>query len=519
MDKITVGDYNAEYWCPESIDDVKSLVAQAIQSKKVICVRGSAHSFPLVRTMESAQSDKIYVLLSKMRKVTIDKANSLVTVQAGCHLGGDPYEPLFPFDTRKPQDTPQDPNSLLYQLDQAGLAVPDLGGITHQSIGGFMSTGSSGGSLLWAFEEALVSVDIVTAEGGVPTLKHFERPSNGNPDDPFFAAGYASRGLFGVIVQASFKCVPKFWIAGSETTTDYAGCEIDLFGSGASGKQDLKTWLYDRKNNNDYTRLMWWPQRDLAAMVVWKAWQVDEAKAKAWSSSTYKEVPRVFGKPSLLTRLAGMFFKLTGAIRLDEHYKVYAALMKMAFVNMGRVQKFADIWYDGIPMDNQMDDRMMPVWFTELWIDINRTNEVMNALKTYYDGGYTKTGFFSCEIYAAKASPFWMSPAYQRDVIRIDVFWFVRKKDLTEQTDIKNFYQNFWDLLSPFAYRPHWGKFLPDKVVTDVGNGQKQTVGGVDYLKAQYPRWNDWKNLRAQMDPSGVFLNEYWSAHLGITKS
>jgi len=519
MEKITVGDYKTEYWCPESIDDVKSLVDQAIKTKKVICVRGSAHSFPLIDTLESTQSGNIYLLLSKMRTVTIDKAKGLVTVEAGCHLGGDPYEPIFPFDTRKPQDTSQDPKSLLYQLDQAGLAVADLGGITHQSVGGFLSTGSSGGSLQWSLEDALVAVDVVTSEGGQATLKHFERPANNDPNDPFFAVGLASIGLFGVIVQATFKCVPKFWVAGSETTTDYAHCEIDLFGDGSSGKQDLKTWLYDKKNKNDYTRLMWWPQRDLEAMVVWKAWQVaTKAEADAWSTSTYQEVPRVFKSPEFLAWCADKWFELTGDLKLDKHYKLYAGMMKLAFVKLNDVQKFADTWYDGIPMDNQMDDKLMPVWFTELWIDINQVAAVMNALKTYYAGGYEQTGFFSCEIYATKASQFWLSPAYQTDVIRIDVFWFARKKDHTDKTDIMNFYQNFWNLLAPFAYRPHWGKFLPDQVTVDQGNGQHKTITGVDYLKGLYPKWNDWMALRDQLDPSGVFLNEYWNAHLGISK-
>jgi hypothetical protein len=36
--------------------------------------------------------------------------------------------------------------SLCYALQQRGYALPDLGGISHQSVGGFLSTGSAGGT-------------------------------------------------------------------------------------------------------------------------------------------------------------------------------------------------------------------------------------------------------------------------------------------------------------------------------------------------------------------------------------
>jgi len=104
------------------------------------------------------------------------------------------------------------------------------------------------------------------------------------------------------------------------------------------------------------------------------------------------------------------------------------------FVTDG-LAKFQDYWLKGLPMDNQMDDQLWPTWFTELWIPIEKTADVMTALQDFYTAKdhkgpfkkrvrYERTGSFSCEVYAAKSSRFWMSPSYQADVIRIDVFWF-----------------------------------------------------------------------------------------------
>lgn len=173
-------------------------------------------------------------------------------------------------------------------------------------------------------------------------------------------------------------------------------------------------------------------------------------------------------------------------------------------------QLFSDIWYTGIPMDNSMSDKLFPVWFTELWIPLERSGEVMNDLLEFYNKGPENTGAFSCEIYASKSSTFWLSPAYLTDVIRVDVFWFANNAGQPA-----DYYQKFWDLLEKYKYRPHWGKYIPDKIYS-VDNPGEVLINGPDYLKNRYPKWEQWLALRSKMDPHQVFLNDYWRAKLGI---
>jgi hypothetical protein len=206
-----------------------------LQGKK-ICVRGAAHSFPLIATLEekAATANNIYVLLSKMNAVTIDQPNSMVAVQAGCHLGVDPFDPTG-ISTLQ--------NSLLYQINQEGMALGDLGGITHQTVGGFLSTGSSGGSTQFNFEDALMSVDVITCGSNSATKVTYSRPVPDNPDDPFYAVAVAGIGLMGIITSATFKCIATFNISGSETTTSCDDCEIDLFGPGNGKKLSFSIFL------------------------------------------------------------------------------------------------------------------------------------------------------------------------------------------------------------------------------------------------------------------------------------
>jgi hypothetical protein len=176
------------------------------------------------------------------------------------------------------------------------------------------------------------------------------------------------------------------------------------------------------------------------------------------------------------------------------------------FVTDGILQ-FWDTWMCGLPMDNQMDDQLWPTWFTELWVPVEKTQEVMDALRTFYAGGddpttaFAHTGAFSCELYAAKASKFWMSPAYEKDMFRVDVFWFVKNAGSPET----RFYPPFWDLLKPFVFRAHWGKILPPA-----------TPDWVAYSRAAYPRIDDFLALRRELDPRQIFVTDYWRTHLGI---
>lgn len=539
------------YWLPADNDDVMTLVNEAITKGEIICMRGAAHSFPLIRTLEANATGKPYkyIMLSKMNTVNINKPNSTVWVQGGCHLGFDPWDPTY----NASQETATKyssrlENSLLYQLDQEGLAIPDLGGITHQTVGGFLSTGSSGGSTHFSFEDALIGIDIICSEGGKATLHSFTRPVPDNPNDPFYAAGVATNGLFGVIVSATFHCVPNFFIAGQEATTldsvdpNNPFCEVDLFGDGQQRPNIVS--LEEFLKQTQYTRLMWWPQKKVNKLVVWKAKQTTLTEGQEWAGivqkdppsppsvptlKVYQEVPYIDNSPLLATLGADLIFTAMGrwpdwidnlladhpvdlaiikfAVKEGFHDEIFPEITKI-FVALNTEkkppQRFVDRWYTGIPMDNQMSDKLMPVWFTELWIDITKSKEVMKELQDFFKEDEKNAGNFSYEIYAAKENDFWLSPSYKTDVIRIDIFWFGNNNG-----DPAIFYQRFWTRLAKFNYRPHWGKYLPDG----------KSAQGWAYLRSNYPKWDDWKKMRKQLDPNQVFLNDYWRGHLGIDEN
>ena len=205
-------------------------------------------------------------------------------------------------------------------------------------------------------------------------------------------------------------------------------------------------------------------------------------------------------------------FKRLGKL-VPEHVSMVLGL----FITTGKdgapvTQQFSDRGFLGLPMDNQMDDLLMPTWFTEIWVPFTpgdgRLQDTITRLRKHFDadgtadGQYAATGAYGFELYVGKADPtFFLSPATGSHVFRVDVFWFGKNAS----DPVKTFYRQFWDLLQPLDFRLHWGKFLP-------APGDMKP----EMLTSRFPDFAKWKAVRARVDPSNMFLTKYWKDQLGL---
>jgi D-arabinono-1,4-lactone oxidase len=547
------------YYHPSSEAELVALVKWVSSTAGELRVRGSTHTFPhraiFTDNAPGASPREVNVMLDRYRAVRwVDEKAGLVEVETGCNLSVNPYDPTH---------TSTVENGLLHQLQQKGWALSDLGGITHQTDAGFLSTGSSGGSLKFGIDDNVVAIRFVDGSGDIHEVSR-------DTDPDVFAAAGVSMGLLGVLSKVTFRCIPTFNIEGTEATTGEADCEIDLFGEGDNGRPSLETFLRE----TEYTRLMWWPQAKLERVVVWKAHRIEprpdfvpepyqEIGAHPEASEVLaglllsiignlddlsalpRKIAPLFDQlsDSLLDNLEKFGFsapvaeafasivskvvevgvdgvlefpgmELVGHV-LKKHLADLLPVLYKPFVTLDSEKKppgpqhFRDYWWLGLPMDNQIDDVLMPTFFTEIWIPISKTRAVMTTLRDFFDkGGLAATGTYSFEIYGAKASPFWMSPASDGEAaVRVDVFWF----GYNAGDPAVDLYPAFWDLLAPFGFKLHWGKFLPG----DPPPERKWAK----YFAGQFRRWNDFLELRARLDPKNIFLTAYWREHLGLEDS
>ncbi len=604
------------YYHPRTEEELRDLVVHADAMRRRLRVRGSSHSVPAAIYTDGWAGEGVPpgggmdLMLDQYRAVTItpvpeDPTHAVVEVEAGVNLGKNPYDPT---------GTSTWKNSLNYMLQEAGYALDDLGGITHQTIAGFLSTGSSGGSLRYSIENNITRIRFIDGTGTIWDV------AADDPDEDkrrMFAAVGCSMGLLGVISRVWLRVGPTWNLFGKQTTTPVTGATIDLFGDNPR-KISLEAYL----QQTPYVRLMWWPQRGFERIQVWQA-----ARMEASPDFTRRPFAELGEEALELASLAGsLFYTILGNLndisrvpdKLDDWYrylegtldggedvnacasprprlgqrytvedvlewlrtrfdgslgrraalrddespessaakKLFSAVGRKAqglistglaevltelvrlllagtlespaaqaladwlsgqmptliddviapFVPDGTVE-FWDTWMCGLPMDNQMDDKLWPTEFTELWIPVAKATEAMRALRDFYAGGgdprvaYEHTGAFSCELYAASPSRFWLSPSHGAAMFRVDVFWFGKNAGSPAET----FYPRFWELLQPFGFRAHWGKHLPPA-----------TPAWRRYLREHTPRLDDFLALRARLDPHKVFLTDYWRAHLGI---
>ncbi|MFY0582780.1 hypothetical protein ACN28S_58495 [Cystobacter fuscus] len=243
------------FYRPASEEALIALVKKAYAEGKQLRVRGSAHSVaaaiyadPLVTgdgeagPASAPASDAIHVLLNNYRGLrVVDAGQRLVEVEAGVNLGVDPEDP---------SRTSTLDNSLLFNLWRLGWTLSDLGGITHQTVSGFFSTGSSGGSLRWSVYDDIQSLRMIDGRGEV-----YEVDRDRTPED--FQATVTSMGLLGIISKVVLRCVPTFNITGQEAITRVEDASVDLFGEGSAERPSLARFL----EHTEYARLEWFPQR------------------------------------------------------------------------------------------------------------------------------------------------------------------------------------------------------------------------------------------------------------------
>jgi hypothetical protein len=550
---------------PVDVAAVAAAVRHAAGQGRHLRVRGAGHSPPGGFGRDGAED--LVLSLDRMRSLElVDRDERIVRAEAGIHLGGDPSAP---------GEEGAAETALLPQLARRwDWTLSSTGGITHQTLGGFLATCSAGGSVQHSLLDHVIAVQIIDGRG---ELREFRAGTA-----PGLAGVLPSLGLLGVIVAVTLVCEPVFTITGQEAIVDLEGAPIDFTGPGDSGRPGLGDFL----TGAEYARIEWWPQRGAERLLIWQAQRAP--RQPGFSPTRYEEFTQypvlaealfssmyvIYGNVTaparlrrLLLRNAAEVSRTLGELRSAGQFSPQRWLLSQAVpltmrafglaaplfrpvqpllewslpwlvpaalgialpldehkpgMRRGEPQAFRDWAWEGLPMDNQANDVLLWTQFTELWVPLSRAAEAVGVLRDYFAepaevrDSLRRTGLYAYELYAAPPASGWLHPGFSNG----EDEWSrgALRIDIYWFTDnLENprerFYPQFWDLLDRhgITFRCHWGKELP---IATAPPSEAPSE-----LLSRYPRWRDWLALRAELDPDEVFLTDYWRARLGPVQS
>ncbi|CAB4475764.1 FAD-binding domain-containing protein [Rhizophagus irregularis] len=458
----------------QNVNHVKNLIDFARSKSATVRVMGAGHS---VQEAIYAQNDNhIHVTLGgELIKVhSIDSNTGYVNVGAGCKLGIDPSD-----------ENSSEQTSFNYQVNEKGLALPILGGMSHQTIAGFLQTSTAGGSLSHTIGDVLEEIEFVNGKGDVVTL-------NRNEEEDKFNASVVSMGLFGIITRASFKLPKKYLVEGEESNKEFEKSSL----VSQNGHYEK---LLNALRNKEYFHMNWFPQKGVKRTIEWYGKQVSQGEVLE-----YNHPIKDLGTSIMLTIVLGGINNLMKIYEYDETAQKIIADYLNQFIPVlyEKPSSFRDHWYKALPNDDQADvDGLLKTTFTEIWVPLDKIDVTMQKLEKLFDKHPSYAGNFAIELYGAKKSPYWMSPSFGRDVFRVDPYWWTYNVG-----DPREYFENYWNLLLPIdGARLHWGKHMPEP-----GKKYGKYTFGIDFLHSRYPKLTKWLEIRNEMDPDQIFVTDYW---------
>jgi FAD-linked oxidoreductase len=338
------------------------------------------------------------------------------------------------------------------ELSYHGLALPNLGDIAYQSVAGAISTATHGtGVKLGNLATQVSGISVVLADGS--TLY-----SSAGRDVQTFKAAQVSLGALGVISTVTIDCVPAFNLKGVNEPK-----KLD----------DVLEDMDAAVDANEHYEFFWFPHTEIALTKTNNS--TDEparprGRTKAYIDDIILE-NRVFGLvcrlgklreqwvPGLSRTIVKTFGK---TVRIDRSDQIFAT---------PRLVRFAEMEY-AIPRPN--------------------ASEVIQELRAFIESSNMKISF-PIEVRFVAPDDILLSPSNGRETCYIAVHMF-------KGVEYKPYFREVESIMNDFGGRPHWGKihFQTEKT-----------------LSQRYPDWNAFKEVRARLDPTGSFKNDYLDRVLG----
>jgi L-gulonolactone oxidase len=336
---------------------------------------------------------------------------------------------------------------LLEAVEAKGWCIPCLPDINTITVGGALATGTHGtsGKLLC---EYMTKCSIVLADGSIKIITE---------KDNLIDAVRVSLGVLGVFSEITFKCEPIYTLHVKE------------------GPEDDSVWLpkiEERLKKHDFLRILWLPHTDKGYVITGDKidpnTEITEdlgpkyLKHRRTASKILYKYSHVF---PWITAIANKLLYRGFFSSTKEHKgSLYQATVTKS---RGSTLELAE-WTIGLDV--------FPTVFEELKAEINKWSN-KSFIHIPMDVRF---------VYKDKT---WLSYAYGKDTVTMGC---VSRNAAT--ADTYEAFKSIEKIFLKYGGKPHWAKRFIAKDAE---------------LSKVYTKWEDFKFLRRELDPTNKFLNPY----------
>ncbi|KDR74082.1 hypothetical protein GALMADRAFT_250832 [Galerina marginata CBS 339.88] len=343
-------------------------------------------------------------------------------------------------------------------LAKNNLAMTNLGSISEQSLAGVVTTATHGSGISYGvISMSVLALSLLLADGSRVTCSRNEHAE-------LFMASICGLGATGIILSVQLEVEPAFRL--QETQQSLPFDEV---------LQDLDKHV----RSAEHVRFWWFPTRDIVRCSYSNRTTEAKNPAGSWWWHTF----------------------------MGHHVLQFLLFLGRYFMFLNRwIANFA-CWLlsgDTIGVDDSYKifnvDCRYPQHTTEWAVPYENTQACLRDLHSYLNKEFQDPDgirpHFPVEIRFSAADDIWLSPSYGQPVAWIGI---IQYKPYGFNVPYRKLFKAYEEIVTRYQGRPHWAK--PHLLQPDS-------------LRKLYPHFDDFRRVIEDVDPEGIFRNEYVQRHI-----
>jgi len=344
------------------------------------------------------------------------------------------------------------------ELARHDLAMINVGSISDQTLGGIVTTATHGTGIDYGvISTHVIGLTLLLADGSRVYCSRQERPD-------LFTASICGLGSTGLILTVALEVEPAFRLKEVQETLQFDDC-VDRIDSLAHSAQHVRLWWFPAARTVRVSSA----NRTLEPSHAVGSW--------LWHSFLGFHViqfllflGRFYLPLNILVGRFAAWLVSEKAVAIDDSHRIF-----------------------------NLECRY-PQHTTEWAIPYENTQACMRELRDWLESEFSDPSglrpHFPIEVRFSASDDIWLSPSVGQKTCWIGIVQF---KPYGCQVPYRKLFQRFEDILFKHGGRPHWAKAHHLRPET---------------LRKLYPRFDDFIQVLQDVDPQGLFRNEYVQRHL-----